>query len=232
MSDGSAPFWGALLSVLVFIVAFGRDLSSRFFKGYDEIKLRLEEIEAEAASNAKEIAQLTRDLEDERTKTRRERDDKEAAQQKATRLAEERDTVKLENLKLDTTIKDLSKAQETMRLEINEIKRDREERQRVYDLRLTEETERREQAERDRVEALRDRDEMRERFQTEIDELKRQIAELKVLTNGASDAHAPLQPTTHPDEVHVEGTLTLTPTEMPASTDDKPEEPSEGNSAA
>ena len=219
MSDGSAPFWGALLSILVFVVAFGRDMSSRFFKRYDEVNARLAEIESKAASNVTRIAQLENDLEDERTKTRRERDDKEAAERAAALARNERDTVKLENAKLDGKVKELTTAQatmlaaqETMRLEINEIKRDREERQRVYDLRLAEEQTLREKAEAERAKAEQERDEMRLQMQREIDGLKKEIAQLKKVTNGTA---LTVGPTTQ----HIEGDVTFTPTEVTEATE-------------
>lgn len=212
MNDGSAPFWGALLSILVFIVAFGRDLSSRFFKGYDEVKVRLSQIEAEAASSATKIAQLTNDLEDERAKTRRERMDKEAAQAAATLAANERDTVKLENIQLDGKVRELTsaqatmlQAQEAMRLEIDEIKRDREERQKVYDLRLMEEQSLRMKAEQDRDAAALAIEEIRRQMQSEIDSLKAEIAELRNATNSSSTTTTTTTQTTHSAEPPKDG---------------------------
>lgn len=203
MGDGSAPFWGAFITVILFVVAFGRDMAARFYKSVDEqkaenatLKQRLDALEESDKQNASKIAGLESDLEEERARTRRERAAKEAFEKEAATANAEAETLRQTKTRLDKRVEELTQVQLNLATRVESLENDAKKRDQDHTSALQAEVTRREKAERERDTYKEENDYLRQEINAMRESLKALTEEVQLLkqaTNGNGHTETPSQ---------------------------------------
>ena len=224
--DGLGPLWLSLGSLIGLIVLFGRQMTDRHFRDYDDVKRKLSEmtVRMETLEDAKEAQErdflkLRTELHDTQARALREQ----AAREQAEKVAETdrlaREQAEREAKALAQLMTEMRASQDTMQNEIDEIKRDREERQKLYEANLAGERQAREQAEKVATELRLTLTTRTEKMQKQIDDLTAEIATLKAKTNGHAETPA----------TALDVTLRLEPPASEENDNERPDDPDADN---
>lgn len=211
--DGLELLWVSLGSLVGLIVFFGRQLSVRHFKDYDDVKrklanmtTRMQTLEDGQAAKDREFAALRNELEDTYAKAIREQAAREQAETAARVERQAREKAEDEAKSLAVLLVEMRANQDAMQKEIDEIKRDREERQKTYEASIAAERQAREQAEAVAAELRLTLTARTEKMQKQIDDLTAEIVSLKAKTVAMPDTPEGSKDTTD-DQPHSDDDL-------------------------